>query len=144
MKEYSIKEISEMFHLPPSTLRYYEEMGILTNVARTPAGQRIYYEMHVNRLRTVCCFKKTGMTISQLKTFFAYESEEAGNIDDILTLLTEQKESVEDQLRQLHQAYEHVRRKLHYYGDIKKSMDAGLPLPAWKDYKYEAFPPFEL
>lgn len=31
-----------MFHMEPSTLRYYEDAGLLTNVGRTPAGQRIY------------------------------------------------------------------------------------------------------
>lgn len=30
MDTYTIKEVSEMFHLPSSTLRYYEDLGILT------------------------------------------------------------------------------------------------------------------
>lgn len=139
MKEYSIKELSELFHLPPSTLRYYEDLGILTNVERTTGGQRVYREMHVNRLRTICCFKKTGMTMSQLQTFFSYETDEAEHIDDILALLTEQKESVVERLAQLQNAYEHVLRKLSYYSDIKKAMDAGQPLPAWADYRNADF-----
>ena len=35
MKEYTIRELSEMFGLPASTIRYYEDEGILTNVGRT-------------------------------------------------------------------------------------------------------------
>ena len=31
-----------MFHLPSSTLRYYEDLGILTNVGRSKSGQRVY------------------------------------------------------------------------------------------------------
>ena len=42
MKEYTIRELSEMFGLPASTIRYYEDEGILTNVGRTPSGQRIF------------------------------------------------------------------------------------------------------
>ena len=30
MKEYTIRELSEMFGLPASTIRYYEDEGILT------------------------------------------------------------------------------------------------------------------
>ena len=60
MKEYTIRELSEMFGLPASTIRYYEDEGILTNVGRTPSGQRIFTDGHVNRLRTICCFKNTG------------------------------------------------------------------------------------
>lgn len=135
MKEYTIKEVSEMFQLPSSTLRYYEEMGILTNIARSSSGQRIYSDMHINRLRTICCFKNTGMTISQLKMFFSYESEEAEHIDDILSLLTEQKDSIAEQITQLKHSYAHVLKKLYYYGDIKKSIETGQPLPEWKNYR---------
>ena len=139
MKEYSIREISGMFHLPPSTLRYYEEMGILTQVGRSPSGQRVYYDMHINRLRTVCCFKKTGMTISQLKAFFSYESAEPEHIDDILALLRAQEKTVAEEIRQLQQAHTHVLRKLRYYGDIKNALEANQPLPEWNSYKSAVF-----
>ena len=44
MDTYTIKEVSEMFHLPSSTLRYYEDLGILTNVGRSKSGQRVYIQ----------------------------------------------------------------------------------------------------
>lgn len=135
MKTYTIKEISQMFHFPPSTLRYYEEAGLLTDIERTVSGQRIYTDKHVNRLKTICCFKNAGMTISQLKEFFYYEAREADCIDDILLLLEEQKESVSAQIMQLQKDYVHVCKKLHYYTDIKKSLEAQTPHPDWKDYK---------
>ena len=50
MDTYTIKEVSEMFHLPSSTLRYYEDLGILTNVGRSKSGQRVYIQGHINRL----------------------------------------------------------------------------------------------
>ncbi len=98
MAEYGIREISEIFHLPSSTLRYYEEIGILTNIARTSSGQRIFTDAHVNRLKTICCFKNTGMTIAQLKSFFIYESAEQEHIDDIISLLNAQKEYTVEQI----------------------------------------------
>ena len=140
MKQYSIREVSDLFHLPASTLRYYEEMGILTNVARTPAGQRIYDDRHISRLRIICCFKKTGMTIEQLKRFFAYESGESEHIGDILSLLKEQEASVLEDMRQLQEAHTHIRRKLAYYSDIQRSLERGEPLPKWEDYKKLSFP----
>ena len=33
-KQYSIREVSSKFNLPASTLRYYEEVGILTDIPR--------------------------------------------------------------------------------------------------------------
>lgn len=139
MAQYTIREISEMFQLPSSTLRYYEDMGILTNIARTDSGQRIYEDCHVNRLRTICCFKNAGMSIAQLKEFFSYESSESEHIDDILLLLNSHKTSVTEQIKSLQESYAHLLRKLNYYGDIKKSLESDQPLPQWKDYKFKTF-----
>lgn len=139
MKTYTISEVSEMFHLKASTLRYYEETGILTDIERTEAHQRIYTEKHINRLKTICCFKGTGMSIAQLQKFFTYESKEAEHIDDILDLLTGQKEHVVKQMEQLQFDLEHVNRKLRYYLDIKKSLEEKSLPPCWKDYKTKIF-----
>lgn len=139
MKEYSIKEVSDMFQLTPATLRYYEDMGILTNVPRTASGRRIYKEMHINRLRTICCFKNTGMTITQLQEFFTYEEDQNNHIDDILILLQRQQDTVEAQMKELQKTYAHVLRKQHYFQDIKTSLENGEPHPDWSDYKYKDF-----
>lgn len=139
MKIYTIKEISAMFDLPASTLRYYEELGILTHVERTPSGQRKYRQRHINRLKTICCFKKTGMSIAKLQTFFACEEDEALHIDEILELLTDQKQHILDEIAQYQASLKHLDRKLHYYNDIKTSMENGTPLPCWSDYKCKDF-----
>lgn len=139
MKEYTIREISKMFGLPASTIRYYEDEGILTNIARTASGQRIFTDGHVNRLRTICCFKNTGMTIAELKQFFSYETDEAAHLDDILALLRERRDAATAQIAQLKENYAHVLRKIHYYEDIQKSLTDHLPLPQWGDYKGKTF-----
>ena len=139
MKEYTIRELSEMFGLPASTIRYYEDEGILTNVGRTPSGQRVFAEGHVNRLRTICCFKNTGMTIAELRQFFSYEVDEPAHLDDILMLLRQRKTSVTAQLAQLQEDHAHVLRKIHYYEDIQESLRRNQPLPQWKDYKRRTY-----
>ncbi len=139
MSTYTIKEVSDMFHIPASTLRYYEEIDLLTEVGRTASGQRIYSQSHVNRLKTISCFKQAGMTIAQLQKFFAYEQNEEEHIDDILTLLEEQKQSVSGQLLQLQRDYVHIQRKLHFYGDIKTAMESDRPHPRWEDYKKKLY-----
>jgi DNA-binding transcriptional MerR regulator len=139
MKEYTIRELSEMFGLPASTIRYYEDEGILTNVGRMPSGQRIFTDGHVNRLRTICCFKNTGMTIAELRQFFSYELDEPAHLDDILTLLHQRQDSVTAQIAQLREDYAHVLRKIHYYEDIQESLRRNQPLPQWKDYRQRTY-----
>lgn len=139
MKEYKIQDISRMFHMPSSTIRYYEDVGILTNVARTANGQRIYTEGHVNRLKTICCFKDTGMSIAELQEFFTYEENEKKHIKDILALLNHREDLVLEQMEQLAKAQAQVLRKLHYYQDIQQSLQDHVPLPEWKDYRNKTF-----
>lgn len=57
MKTYTIKEVSELFNIPNSTIRYYEEIGLLTKVERNYTGKRIFLENHINRLKAISCFK---------------------------------------------------------------------------------------
>ena len=40
MMSYTIRQVATQFHMQPSTLRYYEDQGLLTNVERTETGQR--------------------------------------------------------------------------------------------------------
>lgn len=94
MKNYTIREISEMFELPSSTLRYYESEGLLPEVPKSSSGQRIYSDEHVERLKCINCFKRTGMTIPQLRKFFIYETDEAAHIDKIISLLKDQEQIV--------------------------------------------------
>ncbi len=139
MQTYTIKDISRMFHMPASTLRYYEALNILTNIQRTPSGRRIYEQKHVNRLRSICCMKRTGLPLSRLQIFFAYEADEAEHLDDILNLLSEQRRRVLQQLMQLQLDLAHVNRKLHYYHDIKAARATGEPHPNWSDYREKQF-----
>ena len=60
---YTIREMSERFGLPASTLRYYEEIGLLTDVIHTESKKRIYTQQHINCMTAILCFKRTGLPI---------------------------------------------------------------------------------
>lgn len=133
MKNYTIREISEMFELPSSTLRYYESEGLLPEVPKSSSGQRIYSDEHVERLKCINCFKRTGMTIPQLRKFFIYEADEAAHIDKIISLLKDQEQIVNEKLIQLQKDSAHVYHKVEYYSEIKHALENNLPLPVWVD-----------
>ena len=139
MSQYTIREISEKLEIPPSTLRYYEDIGILPNVKRTTSGQRIYEACHMSRLKTILCFKAAGFSISQLQQFFLFESSEKDHIDAILQLLDTHKASIKKQIIQLQEVYIHLVRKIHYYSDMKKAFQQHEVPPQWENYKHQAF-----
>lgn len=135
---YTIRQVATQFHMQPSTLRYYEDQGLLTNVERTETGQRIYEDCHIDRLRAICCFKNAGMTIDDLKSSSCM-SPMSPSISMKSLMLESRRESLDEQRRALNEAAMHVQRKLHYYGDIKRAIDAGEDWPDWREYKNRAY-----
>ena len=133
MHTYTIREMSELFSLPASTLRYYESEGLLPLVEKNSSGQRIYTKEHIDRLQCINCFKRTGMTIPQLRKFFIYEADEAAHIDKIISLLKDQEQIVNEKLIQLQKDSAHVHHKVEYYSEIKHALENNLPLPVWVD-----------
>ena len=132
-KTYTIREVSALFHLPASTLRYYEETGILPAVPKT-SGRRIYSQLHMDRLYAIECFKNTGMSIARIKDFFTYEETIETNIDNMLSLLSNQKIILEEKLSNLQNSYKHIQCKLEYYSAVKKAVDDKRTIPDWNEF----------
>ena len=64
---YTIGQVSEMFDLPISTLRYYDKEGLLPFVARSSGGIRQFRESDIEWLRVIGCMKKAGMSIKDIR-----------------------------------------------------------------------------
>ena len=65
---YTIGQVSEMFDLPVSTLRYYDKEGLFPELNRT-SGIRQFSENEIEALRVIECLKKTGLQIKDIKQF---------------------------------------------------------------------------
>ena len=63
---YSIGEISKMFQLPISTLRYYDKEGLFPHLKRVN-GVRQFSESEIETLRVIDCLKRSGLEIKDIK-----------------------------------------------------------------------------
>lgn len=125
MEYYTIREMTRRFSLPASTLRYYEQEGLLPPVGRTPEGQRIYDARHAGRLETIACFKGTGMTIAQLRQLFRYEQDGDACIGEILALLRDQRDHVRAEIEKMQETLTHVERKICRYEARREELERG-------------------
>ena len=57
---YTIGQVSEMFQLPISTLRYYDKEGLFPNLERQ-SGRRLFSEGEIEALRVIECLKASGL-----------------------------------------------------------------------------------
>ncbi|MDT0221641.1 heavy metal-responsive transcriptional regulator [Gordonia sp. AC31] len=66
MGTYRISELAERTGVPASTLRYYEDAGLLTP-ERTPSGYRVYDDSAVDRLGFIASAKAMGMSLDEIR-----------------------------------------------------------------------------
>jgi len=138
MQTYSIKEISERFKLSASTLRYYEDIGLLKNVQRTPNNQRIYTDEHISRLCGITCFKNTGLPISKMLDFFYYEENITEHIDDIIALVSEHEAHIYEEIQKMQKDLLHIQQKVLFYNGVKDAIQSGKEWPCWGNYSLES------
>lgn len=62
-----IGEVAEQTSLSLRTIRYYEEMGLVTPSARTTGGFRLYTESDVARLRLIRRMKPLEFTLEEMR-----------------------------------------------------------------------------
>jgi len=68
---YTIQDVSRQTGLPNSTLRYYEEIGLLEPVERAANGHRRYSQADLGRLILIKNLRRTGMSIEAMCDFVA-------------------------------------------------------------------------
>lgn len=65
-EHYQIGEVAESVGLSLRTIRYYEEIGLVTPSGRTEGGFRLYTDSDVDRLRLVKSLKPLGMSLETM------------------------------------------------------------------------------
>ncbi len=113
---YTIGQVSEMFHLPVSTLRYYDKEGLLPNIERV-SGIRKFGEREIEALRVIECLKKSGLEIKQIKQFMQWCTEGSATYPKRKELFETQKKQVEEEIERLNKVLDMLRFKCWYYGE---------------------------
>ena len=71
MRVLDIGEVAERSGVPPSTLRYYEEIGLLRSANRQAGGQRVYGDADVKQLTFILRCREFGFSIDQVRSLVA-------------------------------------------------------------------------
>ena len=112
---YSIGEVSQMFDLPASTLRYYDKEGLLPHIQRQGTGIRRFDQQTIEALRVIECLKKSGMEIKDIKQFMAWCAEGPATYGQRLELFRQQRAKVEQEMARLEKTLAMIDFKCWYY-----------------------------
>lgn len=98
----TISEAAARTALSTHTLRYYESDGLLlTAIARSASGRRLYTEEDLAWILLVTRLRATGMPIRAIREYAALVRAGAGNEHERLTLLRAHRVQVLDRLREI-------------------------------------------
>ncbi|WP_315108054.1 MerR family transcriptional regulator [Clostridium intestinale] len=93
---YKIGEVVKKLNINRETIRYYENIGLLTENKRDKNGYRLYSEDEVEKIEFILMVKSYGFSLKEIKVIFdeVYEDILGGHIDGI-------KKIVEEKIREL-------------------------------------------
>ena len=100
---YRIKDVADRSGFTAATLRYYEQIGLLPEVARTDAGYRLYDDRTLGRLAFIARAKQLGCSLDEIADLtVAWDGGRCGPVQDRMrTLVAEKTASAQSQIVEL-------------------------------------------
>jgi DNA-binding transcriptional MerR regulator len=78
-----IAEVAERTGVPATTLRYYEDIGLLAPAARAGNGYRAYTDRDVDRLRFITSAKQLDLSLDDLRELLvAWDGEDCAGVQE--------------------------------------------------------------
>ena len=119
---YSIGEISKMFQLPISTLRYYDKEGLFPHLKRVN-GVRQFSESEIETLRVIDCLKKSGLEIKDIKEYMSLCSLGNTTLKQRKEIFEKQKEEVLQEMEKLQKVLSMLNYECWYYDQAIEKND---------------------
>ena len=117
----TIKEVCEKYDITADTLRYYERVGVIPEVTRTPGGIRDYQETDIAWVENAICFRDAGMPVEMLIEYVKLYQEGDSTIDARTNLLKEARESILEARKKCDIALEKLDYKIGRYEIARKT-----------------------
>ena len=81
-QSFTISELAAQLNLSPSTIRFYEEKGLISP-GRTPGNQRVYTRKDRARLRLILRGKYFGATLEEIAEMIGHADSDMNEISQI-------------------------------------------------------------
>lgn len=111
---YSISQVSQMFNIPVSTLRYYDKEGFFPFLQRQSGIRKFGYN-ELEALRVIECLKASGLEIKEINRFFELVRQGSSSYSERRQLFLNQLQDIEEELQRLERVKAMVQFKCWYY-----------------------------
>ncbi len=111
---YTIGQVSEMFNIPVSTLRYYDREGLFPGMERK-SGIRKFSDNEIEALRVIECLKASGLEIREIKQFMEWTTKGSATYQQRKQLFETRLKKVEEEMANLQKTKDMLKYKCWYY-----------------------------
>ena len=111
---YTIGQVSEMFNIPVSTLRYYDREGLFPGMERK-SGIRKFSDNEIEALRVIECLKASGLEIREIKQFMEWSTKGSSTYKQRKQLFDSRLKKVEEEMNNLQKTMDMLKYKCWYY-----------------------------
>ncbi len=118
----AIQNISSITGLSTYTLRYYENIGLLSNIERDENGYRTYRQTDILWIDFLIKLRKTGMPIINMKKFAELRRQGDSTATARRELLEIHQENVLKQIKELESNLTKISEKIDYYKKLEEKI----------------------
>jgi DNA-binding transcriptional MerR regulator len=94
--EYTVSKLAELAGVSPRTLRYYDEIGLLSPTRISSNGYRIYGQKEVDRLQQILFYRELGVPLDEIgRVLTAKNFDGLSALQNHLAGLLERREQLE-------------------------------------------------
>ena len=132
--------MAQLLGIAASTLRYYDQEGLLPFVERSQGGIRMFTEDDLEPLMLIGCLKKSGLSIKEIRAFIHLVQLGDASLEERLELLRRRREAVRQQIADLQETLSLLEYKCWYYEtacqagteDVVRSLLCSEVPPQWR------------
>jgi len=119
----NIRTVSEKIDLSPTTLRYYEEVGLIPPVNRNESGYRDYDEIDLEWVNFAKCMRETGISIDVLKEYATLAQQGEQTEMQRKQILIGQQGVLDQKMQVLRDTHAFLDKKIATYEQHAKQME---------------------
>lgn len=119
--KFSSKQVVEKTGLSIHTLRYYEQIGLVSGIERDDNGYRLYSESDIAWFQVLSYFRAMGMPIREMQQFIALHDNEVSTTTARREFMEAYRRKVIDQMKELEQTLEKVDLKINFFKNLEES-----------------------
>ena len=108
----SIGQMAQAGNCKVQTVRYYEQIGLLPIPARSRGNQRLYQQIHVERIRFIRHSRELGFSLEKIREILSLSDNPDRSCAEIDRITREHLQEVESRIARLQSLHGELQRML--------------------------------